>query len=100
MLRLYLYARVRFLCAFLHARPRVQQAPGVPCALFSGRNDLQSPGKTRRGNAEVCFVVIARSDVSAVAHRAKAEAANWSRGEMRHAVAGHTEPAAVNSSPQ
>src|ERR1700692_537687 len=35
MLRLCLYAHVRLLCAFLHARPRVQQAPGVPCALFS-----------------------------------------------------------------
>jgi hypothetical protein len=45
---------------FLHARPRVQRAPGVPCALFlCGRNDLQGPGETRRGNAEVCFVVIA-----------------------------------------
>ena len=55
MLRLYLYARVRHYHHLLHARPRVQQAPGVPCALFfSGRNDLQSPGETRRGNAEVC----------------------------------------------
>src|ERR1700675_918374 len=35
MLRLYLYARVRVLVHILHARPRVQQAPGVPCALFS-----------------------------------------------------------------
>jgi hypothetical protein len=24
--------------------------------LLDGRNDLQSPGETRRGNAEVCFV--------------------------------------------
>src|SRR5271168_3690169 len=23
-----------FLCAFLHTRPRVQRAPGLPCALF------------------------------------------------------------------
>ena len=35
VLQLYLYARVRFLCALLHTRPRVQQAPGIPCALFS-----------------------------------------------------------------
>ena len=28
-----LYARVRFFCALLHTRPRVQRAPGVPCAL-------------------------------------------------------------------
>jgi hypothetical protein len=27
--------------------------------LFFGRNDLQSPGETRRGKAEVCLVVIA-----------------------------------------
>ncbi|WMT73703.1 hypothetical protein [Bradyrhizobium sp. Ash2021] len=34
MLRLYLYARVRFLLCILRTRPRVQQAPGIPCALF------------------------------------------------------------------
>ena len=28
-----LYARVRFCLRKLHARPRVQQAPGLPCAL-------------------------------------------------------------------
>jgi len=33
-----LYARVRVLCAQLHARPRVQRAPGLPCApLFRWR---------------------------------------------------------------
>jgi hypothetical protein len=38
MLRLYLYARVRFPCAQLHTRPWVQRAPGLPCALqFRGR---------------------------------------------------------------
>jgi hypothetical protein len=62
MLRLYLYARVRFLMCILHTRPRVQQAPGVSCALSLGRNDLQGPGETRRGNAEVRHeFVIARS---------------------------------------
>src|SRR5260370_26766139 len=25
-----------FLCAFLHTRPRVQRAPGIPCSLFKG----------------------------------------------------------------
>ena len=35
MLRLYLYARVRTSRALLHTRPRVQQAPGIPCALFT-----------------------------------------------------------------
>jgi hypothetical protein len=37
-LRLYLYARVRFLMCILHARPRVQRAPGIPCALFRARD--------------------------------------------------------------
>ena len=39
MLRLYLYARVRFPCAQLHTRPRVQRAPGLPCALRFSRGD-------------------------------------------------------------
>ena len=30
-----LYARVRFCCALLHTRPRVQRAPGIPCSLVS-----------------------------------------------------------------
>src|SRR5260370_10770161 len=34
MLRLDLYARVRFPLCRVNARPRVQQAPGVPCALY------------------------------------------------------------------
>jgi len=34
MLRLYLYARVRISLCILHTRPRVQQAPGFPCALY------------------------------------------------------------------
>jgi len=42
MLPLNLYARVRVLCAQLHARPRVQRAPGLPCALcFRGREVQQ-----------------------------------------------------------
>ena len=32
-----LYARVRFSRALLHTRPRVQRAPGLPCALFLSR---------------------------------------------------------------
>ena len=65
MLRLYLYARVRISLHLLHTGPRVQQAPGIPCALLFGRNDLQSPGITRRGNAEVCvFVIPGRCEAS------------------------------------
>ena len=33
MFPLNLYARVRFLMPSLHTRPRVQRAPGLPCAL-------------------------------------------------------------------
>jgi hypothetical protein len=54
MLRLYLYARVRIYHHLLHTGPRVQQAPGIPCALFFGRNGWQSPGETRRGNIYGC----------------------------------------------
>src|SRR5437879_6555116 len=46
MLRLYLYARVRVLCAQLHTRPRVQRAPGLPCALFlKGANEDANLGR-------------------------------------------------------
>ena len=42
-----LYARVRVLCAQLHARPRVQRAPGLPCALCfdGGTNEMQDFGR-------------------------------------------------------
>jgi hypothetical protein len=55
MLRLYLYARVRFCHVHWHARPRVQQAPGLPCALYSrgGRRSSQTSGETCREIAEV-----------------------------------------------
>ena len=55
MLRLYLYARVRISLHLLHTGPRVQQAPGIPCALLFGRMNLQSPGETRRGKVKVCL---------------------------------------------
>ena len=45
VLRLYLYARVRILMHTLHTRPRVQQAPGIPCSLcFGGKEFQQSSG--------------------------------------------------------
>src|SRR3981189_3758991 len=45
-----------FLFALLHTRPRVQRAPGFPCALSSSRGwELtQSSGEQRRENAETC----------------------------------------------
>ena len=43
-----------FFCATLHTRPRVQRAPGVPCSLFSMRdNEVQTSGNSCRENAEV-----------------------------------------------
>ena len=49
-----LYARVRFFSHKLHTRPRVQRAPGFPCALFAsgGRNEMQSSGGSCRENAD------------------------------------------------
>ena len=42
VLRLYLYARVRISTHLLHTRPRVQQAPGIPCSLIlEGRNSCK-----------------------------------------------------------
>jgi len=48
-----LYAHVRFSIYPLHMRPRVQRAPGLPCALYLlGRNELQTSGAACRENAE------------------------------------------------
>ena len=42
------------LCAFWHARPRVQRAPGLPCALyFSGRNEFAKLGRMLSRECEV-----------------------------------------------
>jgi len=39
-----LYARVRFCHVHWHARPRVRQAPGLPCALFQVEgNEIAKP---------------------------------------------------------
>ena len=50
-------------CAFclllLHARPRVQRAPGLPCALyFLGRTNLQNSGECCRENVELYPAVV------------------------------------------
>ena len=61
MLPLNLYARVRtFLCT-LHTRPRVQRAPGLPCALCfqEVQNEMQTSGEICRGNAKPYPAVIA-----------------------------------------
>ena len=51
-----------FLCASMHTRPRVQRAPGLPCALFLwGADDLQTSGGVCRENAESYLVVPAHA---------------------------------------
>src|SRR5260370_31557913 len=48
--------RVRFLMCILHTRPRVQRAPGFPCALYfpGGWKMTQTSGALRRENANCC----------------------------------------------
>jgi hypothetical protein len=53
------YARVLYF--ILHARLRVQRAPGVPHALISGRKVLARLGRIAPRECGVMFTVIARS---------------------------------------
>src|SRR5256885_13465838 len=48
LFRLNLYARVRLLLCVWHTRPRVQSAPGFPCALCSqeGQRIWKTSGET------------------------------------------------------
>ena len=57
-----LYARVRFCHVHWHARPRVRQAPGLPCALYfeEGQTKLQTSGDQRREIAASYSVVVTR----------------------------------------
>ena len=50
-----LYARVQFCLRKSHAGPRVQQAPGLPCALCSrgGQKKMQTSGDQRRENTKL-----------------------------------------------
>jgi len=43
-----LYARVRFFVHPLHTRPRVQRAPGIPCALWFLWADCSSTARAHR----------------------------------------------------
>ena len=56
MLPLNLYARVRISLCKLHTRPRVQRAPGLPCALYfqEGAKLMQTSDALRRENALAC----------------------------------------------
>src|SRR3982074_413132 len=62
MLRLYLNARVRVLMHILHARPRVQQAPGIPCALDRAKNSPINSGAVCRGDAKACLSSVIASE--------------------------------------
>jgi hypothetical protein len=50
-----LYARVHFCLRKSHARPRVQQAPGLPCALYfdEGQTKMQASGAMRCEKAKL-----------------------------------------------
>ena len=62
VLRLYLYARVRTSSCTLHTRPRVQQAPGIPCSLsFEGKEFQQTSGAMRRENADIASTLVDRA---------------------------------------
>ena len=56
MLPLNLYARVRVLLRTLHTRPRVQRAPGLPCALcYRGGQDFeQTSGAIGAARSRMC----------------------------------------------
>src|SRR5665213_238484 len=72
-------------CFFnLHARLRVHRAPGIPCALYIERAERKQhlAQKTRGEIAKSCPSVIARSDLSAEAQRAKAEATKQSNSPL------------------
>src|SRR5439155_20733021 len=58
-----LYARVRLQCAFLHTRPRVQRAPGIPCALWLEGEDKEfaSLGRNRAARTRSHGGIVSRA---------------------------------------
>ena len=62
MFRAALYARVQFCLRKSHAGPRVQQAPGLPCALHfeEGQTKMQTSDAMRREIVASHSVVIVR----------------------------------------
>ncbi len=65
--RLYLYARVRFLLRNVHTRPRVQRAPGLPCALGPKRARNSSKPRAQhaaRTRSHICSLEISVVEVS------------------------------------
>src|SRR6185312_1156362 len=103
MLRLYLYARVRLFAHLLHTRPRVQQAPGIPCALlfFGAIGFLQTSGETRRENAEVCSmpatVIASEAKQSISPRKERMDCFVASLLAMTASIAGHLSPSSLRT---
>jgi hypothetical protein len=58
----HLYARVRQLRNFWHMRPRVQRAPGIPCALYSERaEEFQKLGQSVPRGSEAMSDIVSRA---------------------------------------
>src|SRR5438094_8615687 len=60
-----LYARVHFCLRKSHARPRVQQAPGLPCALSQRGREVDSKPRTQcaaRSQPHIQFSSSAKAD--------------------------------------
>src|ERR1700744_5096465 len=55
-----------FFDAQQHMRPRVQRAPGLPCALFIGGSKRNGKPRTKpcRENEKVCFALATRQPSS------------------------------------
>src|SRR5216683_3056577 len=61
-----------FSCATLHTRPRVQRAPGFPCALFDSRGTTIATARARRAarrRTHVGFTVIASEAKQSISPR-------------------------------
>jgi hypothetical protein len=54
-----LYARVRISLCILHTRPRVQRAPGIPCALCLEGKEIQqqTSGESSREIVKPCLLI-------------------------------------------
>src|ERR1700676_4345345 len=81
-----------FLCTLLHTRPRVQQAPGIPCALLLWANEFTNLGRIApRDCGVVSEAIIVRSEATkqsslaiplhgllrGACHRARIRATRW-----------------------
>jgi hypothetical protein len=63
-----LYARVRSFYLNLHARPRVQRAPGLPCALCHQRAATRHNSGARRVAGSRSYIQLSSPALCAIAH--------------------------------